>query len=60
MFSVVLFHPNTNSFPLATVVICTFKAELPPYYKPWMEIAQQIPELVNSKELRLHIDEVSQ
>lgn len=35
-----------------------FKAELPPYYKPWMEIALQVPELVNSKELRLRIDKV--
>ncbi|XP_075895145.1 indoleamine 2,3-dioxygenase 1 [Nelusetta ayraudi] len=33
-------------------------AELPPYYKPWMDIALQVPELVNSKELRSHIDEL--
>lgn len=30
--------------------------ELPPYYKPWLEIALQLPELVYSHELRSRVD----
>lgn len=30
--------------------------ELPPYYQPWMDIALQVPELVQSHELRSHIN----
>ncbi|KAK2837450.1 hypothetical protein Q5P01_014662 [Channa striata] len=33
-------------------------AELPPYYKPWMDVALRIPELVQSHELRSHIDQM--
>ncbi|KAM9360494.1 indoleamine 2,3-dioxygenase 1 [Symphorus nematophorus] len=30
--------------------------ELPPYYQPWMDIALQVPELVQSHELRSHVN----
>ncbi|KPP61831.1 hypothetical protein Z043_120027, partial [Scleropages formosus] len=29
--------------------------ELPPYYKPWMDIAQNIPKLIQSHSLRSHV-----
>ncbi|XP_047447403.1 indoleamine 2,3-dioxygenase 1 [Mugil cephalus] len=32
--------------------------ELPPYYQPWMDIALRIPELVDSHELRSHINKM--
>uniref|UniRef100_A0A3B4V8R8 Indoleamine 2,3-dioxygenase 1 n=1 Tax=Seriola dumerili TaxID=41447 RepID=A0A3B4V8R8_SERDU len=32
--------------------------DLPPYYKPWMDIALRVPELVQSHELRSHINEM--
>ncbi|KAK5871572.1 hypothetical protein PBY51_004448 [Eleginops maclovinus] len=32
--------------------------ELPPYYQPWMDIALQVPELVHSHKLRLHINQM--
>ncbi|XP_078105970.1 indoleamine 2,3-dioxygenase 1 [Sander vitreus] len=32
--------------------------ELPPYYQPWMDIALRVPELVDSHELRFHINEM--
>ncbi|KAF3695945.1 Indoleamine 2,3-dioxygenase 2 [Channa argus] len=32
--------------------------ELPPYYKPWMDITLRIPELVYSHELRSNIDKM--
>ncbi|XP_037337570.1 indoleamine 2,3-dioxygenase 1 [Pungitius pungitius] len=34
--------------------------ELPPYYKPWMDIALRVPELVHSHELRLLINKMPQ
>lgn len=35
------------------------KQELPPYYQPWMDIAQRVPELVEAHELRSQIKKVS-
>ncbi|XP_061623311.1 indoleamine 2,3-dioxygenase 1 isoform X3 [Phyllopteryx taeniolatus] len=32
--------------------------ELPPYYQPWMDIAQRVPELVLAHELRAHINKM--
>ncbi|XP_030593273.1 indoleamine 2,3-dioxygenase 1 [Archocentrus centrarchus] len=32
--------------------------ELPPYYKPWMDIALRVPELVHSHELRSHVNKM--
>ncbi|XP_056232676.1 indoleamine 2,3-dioxygenase 1 isoform X1 [Seriola aureovittata] len=32
--------------------------DLPPYYKPWMDIALRVPELVQSHELRSHINQM--
>ncbi|XP_028270343.1 indoleamine 2,3-dioxygenase 1 [Parambassis ranga] len=32
--------------------------QLPPYYQPWMDIARRVPELVQSHELRSHIDKM--
>ncbi|KAG7243901.1 hypothetical protein INR49_006056 [Caranx melampygus] len=32
--------------------------ELPPYYQPWMDIALRVPELVESHELRFHINKM--
>ncbi|XP_041792229.1 indoleamine 2,3-dioxygenase 1 [Chelmon rostratus] len=32
--------------------------ELPPYYQPWMDIALRVPELVQSHELRSHINKM--
>ncbi|XP_032372919.1 indoleamine 2,3-dioxygenase 1 isoform X1 [Etheostoma spectabile] len=32
--------------------------ELPPYYQPWMDIARRVPELVDSHELRFHVNEM--
>ncbi|XP_077378387.1 indoleamine 2,3-dioxygenase 1 isoform X1 [Festucalex cinctus] len=34
--------------------------ELPPYYQPWMDIAQRVPELVLAHELRSHIKKMPQ
>lgn len=34
------------------------KEELPPYYKPWMDIALRVPELVHSRQLRFLINKV--
>ena len=31
---------------------------MPPYYQPWMDIALHVPELVQSHELRSHINKV--
>lgn len=44
---------------LITVLNWLFKGELPPYYKPWMDISLQIPDLVKSQELRSRISKVS-
>ncbi|XP_038559968.1 indoleamine 2,3-dioxygenase 1 isoform X1 [Micropterus salmoides] len=32
--------------------------ELPPYYQPWMDIALRVPELVQSHELRFHVNKM--
>ncbi|XP_042344443.1 indoleamine 2,3-dioxygenase 1 [Plectropomus leopardus] len=32
--------------------------ELPAYYQPWMDIARRVPELVQSHELRLHVNKM--
>uniref|UniRef100_A0AAQ4PAZ8 Indoleamine 2,3-dioxygenase 1 n=1 Tax=Gasterosteus aculeatus aculeatus TaxID=481459 RepID=A0AAQ4PAZ8_GASAC len=34
--------------------------ELPPYYKPWMDIALRVPELVHSRQLRFLINKMPQ
>lgn len=49
--------PQWSIFPI-TVLNGLFKGELPPYYKPWMDISLQIPELVKSQELRSRINKV--
>lgn len=32
--------------------------ELPPYYRPWMDIARRVPELAHSRELRTYVNKM--